>query len=435
MGTIDPAGKTVSALFLFGADRTTLAPTITVSPDASVSPASGAAQDFTNPVVYTVTAEDGTAVQWTVTAVAALTSVSDLGDYFSDATETGADADNAIPLTVILDLADSGGNGWTDLLSAIGTKHVHLDLTHCTMSGTEFDPGAGTTGVDKIVSITLPDTATSIKAGTSSNPAFKNFSALKSVTGGAVTGIGDFAFFDCNFLETVNLPAATGIGEAAFAYCTSLIAVDLPAATSIGDMAFYYCTSLTTISLPVSLTSIEGNPFARCTGLTISIAAANPRYMVESGNKLLTTDGTTLVCWPAASGPVDLSGITTISNYAFSGCTGLTSVSLPAVTNIGPYAFTYTGMGDLTVTLGDTPPELGWRMFFVVSDESGDKSVTVMVPNNEAWSGLIGGSYNDTTGNWGNAFRGGGWNGTSMFSSTAVNENINLTIKAQEETL
>lgn len=44
----------------------TLKPVILVSEGASISPASGVAQDFTNPVNYTVTAQDGSTKVWTV---------------------------------------------------------------------------------------------------------------------------------------------------------------------------------------------------------------------------------------------------------------------------------------------------------------------------------------------------------------------------------
>jgi hypothetical protein len=46
---------------------TALAPTIAVSDGATVSPASGASSDFTNPVMYVVTAEDGSMKTYTVT--------------------------------------------------------------------------------------------------------------------------------------------------------------------------------------------------------------------------------------------------------------------------------------------------------------------------------------------------------------------------------
>lgn len=66
-GTINEANKTVALIVPASTNRTALVPTITISEKATVDPASGAAKDFTTPVVYTVTAEDGTTVQYTVT--------------------------------------------------------------------------------------------------------------------------------------------------------------------------------------------------------------------------------------------------------------------------------------------------------------------------------------------------------------------------------
>jgi len=65
---IDYDNFTVNAEVSFGTDVTALTPTIEVSPGATISPTSLDSQDFTNPVTYTVTAEDGTTKQiWTVT--------------------------------------------------------------------------------------------------------------------------------------------------------------------------------------------------------------------------------------------------------------------------------------------------------------------------------------------------------------------------------
>lgn len=58
--TIDATAKTISATVTAGTDVTKLVPTITLSDKATVSPASGVAQDFSKAVTYTVTAEDGT---------------------------------------------------------------------------------------------------------------------------------------------------------------------------------------------------------------------------------------------------------------------------------------------------------------------------------------------------------------------------------------
>ena len=60
---IDYEKMTITVNVPFGTPVTSLKPEIEVSPGASVSPASGAAQNFTSPVKYTVTAEDGVTKQ------------------------------------------------------------------------------------------------------------------------------------------------------------------------------------------------------------------------------------------------------------------------------------------------------------------------------------------------------------------------------------
>lgn len=61
------AGTAVTAMVPFSVDVTSLAPTISLAAKATVSPASGTAQNFTNVVTYTVTAEDGTTTAYAVT--------------------------------------------------------------------------------------------------------------------------------------------------------------------------------------------------------------------------------------------------------------------------------------------------------------------------------------------------------------------------------
>ncbi|HOH38588.1 MAG TPA: DUF1566 domain-containing protein [Spirochaetota bacterium] len=58
-------GTTVKSVLPLGTSVTALAPVITHN-GAAISPESGAAQNFTNPVTYTVTATDGTTEQYTV---------------------------------------------------------------------------------------------------------------------------------------------------------------------------------------------------------------------------------------------------------------------------------------------------------------------------------------------------------------------------------
>ena len=76
-GTLTPAveatvsGTAIAATVPAGTDITKLVPTITLSDKATVSPASGAVQDFSKSVTYTVTAEDGSTQAYTVNVTVA----------------------------------------------------------------------------------------------------------------------------------------------------------------------------------------------------------------------------------------------------------------------------------------------------------------------------------------------------------------------------
>ena len=66
-GVIDEKAKTIIVEVPNETNVTALVPTIAVSEKATVSPASGVAQNFTSPVTYTVTAEDGSTADYKVT--------------------------------------------------------------------------------------------------------------------------------------------------------------------------------------------------------------------------------------------------------------------------------------------------------------------------------------------------------------------------------
>ncbi len=66
-GIVDNMGDTVTLTVPAGTDVTNLVPTIVVANGATIYPDSDVAQDFTYPVTYTVTAQDGTTQTYTVT--------------------------------------------------------------------------------------------------------------------------------------------------------------------------------------------------------------------------------------------------------------------------------------------------------------------------------------------------------------------------------
>ncbi len=168
----------------------------------------------------------------------------------------------------------------------------------------------------------------------------------------------------------------TSIGGA-FAYCSGLTSVTIGnSVTSIGEYAFYYCTGLTSVTIPNSVTSIGRWAFDGCTGLTsIDVASDNSNYCSVDG-VLFNKDKTTLIRYPGGKqGAYTIpNSVTSIGNYAFNECYGLTSVTIPnSVTSIGDFAF--EGCTSLTsVTIGNSVTSIGESAF---SNCTGLTSITI----------------------------------------------------------
>ncbi|MDR2444696.1 MAG: leucine-rich repeat protein [Spirochaetaceae bacterium] len=269
----------------------------------------------------------GTAVV-AVIDIGGLNTIVAIREYLNNA-DSGRKVDAPVPLPVNLNLSDTGGNGWKDLLAVIqeAGKFVSLDLSDCTMGGTTFDPDStNSTGKNRIVSLTLPEVATSIK----SSSAFKQFSNIRRVAGKHTDSIGSYAFEQCYSLTSVDFPAAKTINNRAFYQCTALTSVSLPSATSVGDNAFYQCTALTSASLP-SAESIGASAFYGCTALApVSITSVK-----SIGNQAFYG------CKALRS--AILLAATSIGDSAFLNCTGLEQVSFPVITKIDKYAFRNCG--------------------------------------------------------------------------------------------
>lgn len=230
--------------------------------------------------------------------------------------------------------------------------------------------------------------------------------------GSNVTRIGDYAFADCNVITEVELPEILRqIGDRAFAN-SGVTRVTLPRSLSVlGDGAFNGCTlveiavaegntSFTVADGALFASTKSGTELIRCFGSSAevyeipdSVFAVKADAFAGNGSikKLTVASGVTLeqgalrglsaleeLTVPSLDGgflarlfgankatdngtesvfvPVTLKkltvtdGISEIPDYAFYGCRGLEEVTgLETVSDIGEYAFAYTGFRSFTL--------------------------------------------------------------------------------------
>ena len=148
-------------------------------------------------------------------------------------------------------------------------------------------------------------------------------------------------FAGCKF-TSVSIPnSVTSIGSYAFSYCGGLTSISIPnSVTSIGSSAFSNCRGLTSISIPNSVTSIGNGAFESCSGLTsIKVESGNTVYDSRNNcNAIIKKSNNELIA--GCKNTVIPNSVTSIGNYAFYYCRGLTSISIPnSVTSIGNSAF------------------------------------------------------------------------------------------------
>ena len=202
---------------------------------------------------------------------------------------------------------------------------------------------------DKITSIEIPNSVTSIN-----NYAFCNCDGLTNIEiPNSITKINEGIFSSCNNLTTVTIPnTITTIGNYAFNDCNKLTNIEIPNnVTSIGNSAFQNCDGLTSIFIPSSVTNISDGAFAGCTNIqSIIVSEDNTVYdSRDNCNAIIKTSTNVLTI--GCKNTIIPEEVTSIGNYAFSGCIGLTSIEIPnGVTSIGNYAFSgCTGLTNIEI--------------------------------------------------------------------------------------
>ena len=205
-----------------------------------------------------------------------------------------------------------------------------------------------------ITSIEIPASVTTIEAS-----AFYDCSSLTTVTfekGSQLKTISYDAFSDCP-ITSIEIPASvTTIGTSAFANCSSLATVTFEKGSQLKTIAggyysgtFYGCTALTSIEIPASVETIEAAAFKGCSSLAT--------VTFEKGSQLKTIGG-------------GYSESTFSSYYgAFSDCTALTTIEIPAsVETIEAAAFKgCSSLATVTFEQGSQLKTIAGGYYFYVS--------------------------------------------------------------------
>ncbi|QCP71878.1 hypothetical protein FDZ78_04490 [Duncaniella sp. B8] len=149
------------------------------------------------------------------------------------------------------------------------------------------------------------------------------------------------------------------IGPSAFESCTSLTSIDIPnSVVNVMDRAFYGCYGLTSLKIGKSVELIGGQAFSECSNLKEFIIDEDNPNLICVDDIVYSKDMSVVwLCLPCKNGGITLpESVTTIMDYAFSGCSGLTSITIPSrITKIGDYMFSgCSGLTSITIPSGVT---------------------------------------------------------------------------------
>ena len=195
-----------------------------------------------------------------------------------------------------------------------------------------------------------------------------------------VTLINDYAFYNCSGLTSMKIGnSVSSIGNSAFKGCSGLTEVIIGnSVTSIGYEAFRGCSGLCSVTIGNSVKLILASAFYGCNGLAkVDFSSIEHLCSIEFDGDIsnpLYYAHNLYINGEEVKDAVIPESVTSIGDWTFYGCSGLTSVTIPdSVTSIGYEAF--RGCSGLTsVTIGNSVTTIGDYAFY---DCSGLPSVTL----------------------------------------------------------
>lgn len=178
-----------------------------------------------------------------------------------------------------------------------------------------------------------------------------------------------FSRLDC---ESIQIPVSVKIiGQYAFDMST-LSSITLPDSLEIiGEGAFAGCANLKSIRIPKNVCDISGRILSDCPALTqIEVSPDNPRYdSRDNCNAIIESATNRLV--EGCTGTVIPQNVVEIADYAFSECSGLKTLSLPAsVAKIGRFAIVDSNIESIKINRNN--PFLESRRDAVIDKKTGE---------------------------------------------------------------